>query len=268
MADQRNPVAKVFTVLTAMADEDVPRTIREIARATNLPPSTVHRLFAALVPLEVVERDRDGAYRLGLEFYRMAARATARTSVTNIAVPGLQRLVEQTGETAYLALYSPVRRHMIFVERVECAHPLRYVVELNQWAPISVGASGLAILAFLPAAQIDFILKDLREQRSEVRTDVEIHDLIKELERIRERGYAFSIGQRTPGAVGFAAPIRDAAEKVIGDIGLTVPEARFEAESQQRLATLLMLAASDISGKLGASVSHPRPRGVDIDSRT
>jgi DNA-binding IclR family transcriptional regulator len=199
----------------------------------------------------LVTKQGDGSYALGLEFYRLAWQATVRLPIRNVARTVLQELASSTNESAFLCLYEPARGEMMFADRVEGNHELRHVVRLNQWVPVHAGASGLAIIAFLPPDERTLLIKSKRLKAVTPATLTDPKRLENAIERVRKQGYAISHGQRTPGAVGIAAPIWDAAGRVIGDIGITIPEQRYRSDSERGLSTSVIRAASKITQLTG-----------------
>jgi DNA-binding IclR family transcriptional regulator len=159
----------------------------------------------------------------------------------NAALPILKQLVDECNETAILGLYDSTRQQMVFAASVESPHPLRYVLEFNQWMPLHVGASGLAILAFLPVEERGQIIR---------RAGVDADGLTAQIESIRSKGYAYTRGQRIPGAVGIAAPIRESRRGVIGDLVVTIPDQRFDPQREPELASLVMKFADQVSERL------------------
>src|SRR4029077_206639 len=98
------------------------------------------------------------------------------------------------------AAYVHSRGQMIVFDIIDAPHPLRWVGRLNQWNTVHSGATGLAILAFLPKEErLAIYGKDL--ERFTERTMVTADALEAETARIRARGYAYSQGQRSRGAV-------------------------------------------------------------------
>ena len=250
----RDPVGRALDLLTWLAEHGAggPLRVREIARAMGTSPSTVHRLLQTFEERSLVRRDGSGAYVGGLELVRLG-RLASRFSVRAAVRPVLDRLASAVGETAMLALFDPGRGEVMFVDCVQTTHPLRYVVELNTWHSLHVGAAGLTVLAFLePAERAKWLeLSDLKRITSHTLTAVA--DIEKFCARTRERGYALSHGHRTEGAVGMAAPIRDADGQVVGDVCLTIPDSRFREVDERRYATALTAAAAETSGLLAAA---------------
>jgi IclR family acetate operon transcriptional repressor len=172
----------------------------------------------------------------------------------------MQSLVAGCNETAFLGLYDPARLEMVLAASVESLHPLRYVVRLHEWVPIHAGASGLAIMAFLPESERQAIISRTALRPFTDRTITEPQTLEKELARTRQRGYAFTRSQRIPGAVGLAAPIFGPDSRVVGDLILTIPEHRFSQKKESCLATLVLEHTKQLTlaiGGRGNGVSGP-----------
>ena len=249
--DERNPVSKVLAVLGWMI-ESAPDWVgvRELSTAMEISPSSAHRLLSALVTAGYVQQNPATArYALGLEFLRLSHLASARLPLQRIALPHMRMLVDSCNETALLGSYDPARREMIFLASVDSSHSLRYVVELDRWAPVHAGASGLAILAFLGDTERRAILEgpSLRPLTSDTLGKLE---LTVELGKVTRQGYAISHGQRIPGAVGLAAPIFGPEGSVVGDVCLTIPKQRFSERLQPLLLTQLLACTASITAEM------------------
>src|SRR5262249_2152775 len=150
----------------------------------------------------------------------------SKYDVRSVARGFLQRVVEACDETCVLCLYLPTEQQMIFAEKIDSSQLLRYQLPMNTLLPLLWGASGLAILAFLPKEDIDVLYSRTGRAPAsgEMRPSRKV--LNAELSLIRERGYAVSHGQKIAGAVGINSPVFDAGGSVIGSFGVTVPEQR------------------------------------------
>lgn len=264
MQGNRNPVRRSLQVLRYLMNVPDQRIgVRALAATFNEPPSTMHRVLSALVEEGLVERDADtGLYNLGLEMVRLAHTAVERVPAQKIAVPHLRRLAGETGETALLGLYDRTRQEVMFTAAVESPQPLRYVNLMRTWLPLHAGATGLAILAFLPEQEREAFLKSRKFTAITERTITDRRKLAQIVERIRRNGYACSQGQRTPGAVGIAAPIFGPSGEVIGDVIITLPEQRFERSREREFAEHVMRCARRVTHELGG----PMPNEVEEES--
>lgn len=260
----REPVGRALEVLAWIADHPAdPLVVRQIARDLDTTPSTVHRIFGTFQDRGLIARGEHGEYVAGLELYRICAAVSSELSPARMARPHLQQLSRECNETTMFGIYDPGRGRMMFIDIAEALHPLRYVVEMHRWIPLHAGATGLAILAFLPPAErqriyamgLDSLTPD---------TIATVEALEAELERVRQRGYAHSIGQRVPGAVGFGAPVLDSSGAVCGDLCVTLPQQRFQAgKFADSLASLLMAASQRVTDDLKA-VGYRAPAQVGV----
>jgi DNA-binding IclR family transcriptional regulator len=253
----RNPITKVLRALSWLIQEPSGSTgVREMATALGLSPSSAHRLLTALADEGFVRQDAASSkYLLGVEFYRLANIAAAKAPIRQAALKHMQRLVDACNETALLGIYDDLKQEMIFVARIESKHALRYAIELNQWMPVHVAASGLAIMAFLPPDEIQSIIARTRLAPLTDLSITEPYRLQMELQTIRIRGAATSRGHRVPGAVGLAAPIFGPSGKVVGDVCLTIPEQRFEERAEDQILDLLQACARSITEEIGGRVA-------------
>jgi DNA-binding IclR family transcriptional regulator len=84
---------------------------------------------------------------------------------------------------------------------------------------------------------------------SETITDLEA--LRAELDRTRTRGYAVSIGERSPWAAAVAAPIRDRSGQTIVAVSVLGPSHRLTAKVLKELGAQVIKVAREISTALG-----------------
>ena len=126
-----------------------------MAADLKMAPSSIHRLLAALVEEGLVEQHRgSGALLDRPEMIRLCHQATGRLPLSKIAMPHLRELVaviERDGAARRCTTSS--RQEMMFVAVAESNQPLRYVNKMWEWMPVYAGASGLAIMAFLPEVE-------------------------------------------------------------------------------------------------------------------
>ena len=250
---RRHPLARGIELLTLMVDSDQDvHGVRELASRLGISPSTVHRLVTDLEGLGLVSRTPTGSYRLGLEFLRIAWTTTTRFPIYEVSTDTLHELVEQSGESSFFGTYGEQRREMMFSLTVESPHPLRYTLPERQWLPLHAGASGLAILAFLPDDVRNEIARGPLTAATD-RTIVEPEGLLERLADIRRDGYAITHGERIEGAIAIAAPVFGPAGEVVGSTGITIPEARFNAAHSSSLAALVRQAALRLTGYMAGS---------------
>jgi IclR family transcriptional regulator, acetate operon repressor len=250
MAGEREPVARALDILAWMAAHPAgPWSVRQAARDIGTSPTTIHRTFRIFEERGLIGQGEDRTYTPGLELFRMCRALASELSPVKIARPHMEELVKQSGETVLLGGYDWHRRQMMFLDIAYAPHPLRYVLDLQRWIPVHAGASGLAILASLPAGERRRVYAAGLETLTEA-TLVDGERLEEASREIRERGYAKSRGQRMVGAVALAAPIFDSGGDVFGDVCITIPDQRYEDRLEGVLAPLVVQVGASISAEL------------------
>jgi DNA-binding IclR family transcriptional regulator len=251
------PVTRTLNVLRFMS-ECGRTSIREASAALKLAPSTVHRLLDILVRDGMVERDKvERCYSIGPELFRIAAKIVERYDIRTLSLPVLREVVALCDETCFLGLYLPIPRKMIFAEKADSSQLLRYQLPMN--IPMSVlwGASGLAILAYLPEDQIDLILAEEGPAPSSGEALPSRATLDRQIARIKACGFVISHGQKIAGAVGISAPVFGVNGTIVGSLGITVPQSKLKAPDERRLGLLLSAKAAALSSRLGGPLNSP-----------
>jgi len=217
----------------------------EIARRTGMTPSTVSRQLGTLAASGLVERvPSTGRYRLGLRIVHLANALLARLDVRTVARPHLEELVRQTGETATLSV--PGEEDAITIDFVSGAHHVQPVSQLGRPSIAHATSAGKVMLAFsgrsLPGGP-------LRAYTSHTITDA--RELVLEIARVREQGWAQAIEEREPGLSAIAAPIRSSRGDLDAIVALQGPSSRFDAVAIEAALPFLLESAAAVSRELG-----------------
>jgi DNA-binding IclR family transcriptional regulator len=233
-----------------------PRTptlgITDIARTTGLSTSTVHRLLGALLANRLVRQTADRRYALGPLLVQLVRGGAAPTTLRDAALPTMTALRDAVDETVGLHELLPSDERAV-LDQVESHQPLRRTyTEFGVPIPLTYGAPGKIMLALLPEPRREPILRrPIAAVTPTTITDPEA--LRTELRRDRERRFAFSLAERTPGIRTVAAPIFDAGGEVIGCLSVSGPEVRMPKRRLSELAPRVRDAAWEVSEILGAT---------------
>src|SRR3954453_1076732 len=195
-------LSKAFELLRAFNSAERVMTLSELARASDLPKSTVHRLLARLVELEAVEHHGDG-YKLSLGLTQLGA-ITPASIMRDLALPHLARLHHWTGHSASLGL---LRRfdvvHLEQVARPEWHHRLTRV---GARLPANCTAMGKALLAWEDLDDLaDFLPQPMPMLTSSSIRDVD--RLVAQLRIVRQQNLAREQNETLHGTAGVATAI-------------------------------------------------------------
>jgi len=239
-------VERAFAVLDAVAER--PAGVTALAQRVELPKSTVARLLASLQALGAVEQVAGRRWRVGPRLAALAETVSPERSLGALARPELAELVRSVGEDAGLAL--PDGYDVLYVDQVECDHP----VQVRDWtgtrAPMHAVPSGLVLLAEWPASAIEgYLARGLA--RLTPRTIVDAEQLRGRLADVRESGYAWGLEEFSEGINSVAAQVRDGRDNAVAAIHLHGPAYRFPpAGDQDRIAREVVGAAAAVSRQL------------------
>lgn len=235
-------------MLLALAEAPT-RSLTEIARAVDLPKTTTHRVLGALARTGLVARDgEDSRYHLGPEAVSLGLAAIGGPDLRTTAIPIMLDLRDRTRETITLSLRVGWER--VYIAQEESAQDVRMTVEHGRRYPLFAGASGRAILAFLPAAELDEYLSSVALTPLTSKTITDPVRLRAELGCVRELGYAASFGERDASAASVAAPIRGFRGRAIGSLSVCGPVTRFDSARADELGALAHHAAEQLSGQI------------------
>jgi DNA-binding IclR family transcriptional regulator len=241
---------RVCAILNCFEEAHPILTLTEISQRLHLPKSTTHRLLTALENQGMVQKDPfERGYQLGYQLIRWGTTAQASLDLRNLALPILTNLAQKTGESTMISVRDG--RYGIWLELVESHHPVRLAIHVGQRNYLHAGASSKILLAFLPDEELERLIPQLELPRLMPHTISCVDELRKELELIRQKGYALSYEETDPGAMGISAPVYDHSGRPIAGIGLAAPITRIPFEKADEYAPLVVKAGIELSQKLG-----------------
>jgi DNA-binding IclR family transcriptional regulator len=200
----RSVTSKAFTILEAFTGERLELSMSEIARATGLPSSTVHRLIQDLVNWGGLERTVDGRYSVGIRLWEIAARSTRTYGLRETAMPFLQSLWEVTRAHILLAVVDG--GEALLIEKITGTKDVPPVGRAGGRLPLHASAVGKVLLAHSGAELQEVVLSGPLTRYTRA-TIVAPEALRLELARVRRTGVATSEDELAPGSTSCAAPV-------------------------------------------------------------
>lgn len=244
-------VARAVDLLTALAASESILSIAELAERLGLHKSTVHRLLVTLERGGLVEQDATtGRYRLGLKLFELGSIVGRRLEIRHEAMPYLRKLSEETGQTVHLVL--PAGYDAIYVEKVENPRSIVTYSQIGRKLPLHATAAGKVLLAALPGAEQEQILKrGLPAFTPHTITDPVV--LREHLSRVSKQGYALDNEELEIGLRCVAAPVCRSDGKVIASVSLSGLTVTVTPERLPELISAVKETAAAISRRLGYS---------------
>jgi DNA-binding IclR family transcriptional regulator len=248
--DAMTPSRRVLLVLQSFA-ESSEWGVRELSVKLGQSKSSVHRTMQEMAHEGLLRATEESRYSIAPALLRIGAMLMVTSDLLRVARPHAFALRDATRETVFVNAYDRERRRYVSIVGAESPRPVRlsYTPSEEPWESPHVAASGKAIMAFVPDAERDEIIDEAGPIYGTAKTR---KALLTELAEIRERGWAYSFGERREGAFAVAAPIFDAEAQVVADMVVGWPM-RGEDIDVDELARLCKAAADAVSADLGAA---------------
>jgi IclR family acetate operon transcriptional repressor len=253
---QVQSLTRGLSILEALANADGGLTLTDVARRVALPPSTTHRLLATLEKTGYVYQAGDlGLWYVGLQAFAVGSGFLANRDFVAQSHAYLRRLMEQSGETANLAILDGTEA--VLIGQVQCREMMRLLVKLGSRVPLHASGVGKAIFAALPDEQIEAILTLRGLPRITPSTITAAETMWSALRVIRQRGWSFDDEEHALGTRCVAAPIYDEHAEPLGAISLAGPSSRLSDERIRQLGPLVAHTAEELTRRLGGRWPHP-----------
>lgn len=237
-------------ILVAVAQADRPLGITELSRQFGLAKGSISRLVATLTQQEFLTRDPETAkYRVSMKVWELGNGAMSRFDVRAIARPVMSELNAATQETVHLTVLTEADE-MVFLDKLDSTRAVRPNVVLGAPHPVYCVANGKAVLAFLPKARVESVLRGKLRKFTDT-TITRKSELLEHLDKVRRLGYAVNRGEYRADVSGLAAPICNHTGSAVAALGISVPSSRMTPELIADLAPRLVESARQISRALG-----------------
>jgi len=234
--------------------------VTDLARRLEVHKSTVFRLLSTLEEHGLVEQNPSTEkYRLGFGLVRLAGSVVAEVDLARASRPVLEELALRTGETVNLAILQGSQ--VVNIDQIAAPNLVVNVNWVGKQTPLHATSNGKVLLAYLPEAERQRLLA-VALPRLTPRTITDARTLEKQLRRVVEDGYAFTLEELELGLNAVAAPVRAADGRVQAAVSVAGPSYRVTPQRLNELGEMTREAGEAISRRMGY-IPHtggtPRP---------
>ncbi|RYL88116.1 IclR family transcriptional regulator [Sporolactobacillus sp. THM7-4] len=242
--------SRVMDILTLISTTKVPLGVSEISRELNIPKSSTFDVLDTMVKKGFLELNSETkTYRLGLKSFEVGSTYLLNTDLHRVAAPFLEKLMEQTGETAFLAVESD--GEIVYLDKMETPSTLRTTATLGTRSPMYSTGLGKAILAAYPDSKVFELMKNKTFIKRTSKSITNINELIADLNRIRKRGYSIDNRENEDEVFCIACPILNENNLPIAAISVSGLAMKMTNEMIKRNSRFIIDAALKISKRLG-----------------
>lgn len=232
-------VLKAFAVLRLFHQHTV-LGVSQCAELLDLPRPTAHRMLHSLAVAGAVERAPSGGYRLALGMFEIGSKTSYYKRFREVAQKPLGFLASELKLSSHLAVR--VETNIVYLlEASAAAYGPRSLGVIGDRNPLHSTALGKLLLAHAPQSIIDDTMAQ-ELQRFTRYTVTQPERLHRQLEEIRDTGFAHVCEERVMGVSALAAPIRDQSGHVVAGVGVTYPAEKHRGQLGRLQSPLLRTA--------------------------
>jgi IclR family transcriptional regulator, KDG regulon repressor len=241
---------KALEILLAFMPHNPEMGTLELSDRLGFHPSTANRLLHVLATYGFVEQNPyTRKFTLGRSVVDLggAVRRSLSGLVTRIAIPHVERLRNELGETVVLELAGPTHTNIAHI--AEGPGPIRLKENVGALHGYNAAAGAKSILAFAQEEFRNRILdQEITRYTSKTLTDRE--KLKKHLKEIRLRGFSFDDEERNTEIRAFGCPIFNHEKIPVASVVVAGPAHRINWERRDEIVPALKKTAADISAQL------------------
>jgi IclR family transcriptional regulator, KDG regulon repressor len=236
-----------------------PASLAALAESAGCTRTAAFRLLRTLQGRGfTIQDEARGLWRMGARWSALGRAASEQGALAATAMPCLAALGKATGENVYLRVRDGMESETVAIYQTDPT--LRMYSEVGKRGPLHAGSSRI-LLAFAPeAVQTQLLAQKLNRYTPATRVDSTW--IAADLQRIRTRGYLITSDEVVAGAVGIAAPVRDAAGAVVAVLHISSPSMRMRPPRPRNVLPQVIDAAAKLSQALGAAAKPSQSGGL------
>ena len=241
---------RVLEIMEFIANERDGCTHTAIAQGLNIPKSSLTALLQDMLSKGYLQRKPEsGIFTIGVQVVWLANSYLRNLNLVRIGQPIVAGLFQQVKEFCLLAV--PTESEYVVVCTESVPSVLAHSLLVGSRGPLYCSAIGKAILAFMPEADANEILKSVPRIARTQTTKTRIPDIKAELAETRRTGIGRSRGEAIAGVEGFAAPVFNEAGVPVAALGVGVLTSELLPEAVPVIEAALKSAARTLSLQLG-----------------
>ncbi len=242
---------RALHILKCFTENKNALTLSEISEKAGLHKSTTHRLLNTLIEENFI-RKVDDFYMLDWIFLELSATLTASGGYKKVIHEGLERIVQQTKETAHAGII--YNDKVLYIDKVESNYSLRLQSYIGKLADLHSTGLGKVILAYLDNEQLHALLYRLELSKHTTNTITNHDQLLKEVLIIRKKGFAIDDEENENGLICLAVPFLGNDGHNYGAISISGPVSRIKGNIDKYIQ-ILQYETSRITKLLGDQIS-------------
>lgn len=247
-------IDRALDILILLYDEQRELGVTEIGSALGLYKSTVYRTLATLEKRGFVQQNpENGKYWLGIKLYSIGMAVGEKMPLKQLVQPFAKKLSQKFNEVVNVSVLDTTSgkfpRSVLIHKEESTNQVLRINPGVGSTSDCYCSAVGKSLLAFSPKEVLD-TAKEEKFSSYTANTLRNWEELMRELEDIREKGYAIDNEEQEIGLTCVAAPILDRNNRAVAAISLSGPTVRMKSMNSEEIISEVKRTAVEISALL------------------
>ena len=209
-----------LSVIRAFDGDHPELTLSEVANRTGLTRAAARRFLLTLESIGYV-RSQNRRFSLRPAVLELAHSYLSSMNLPEIAMPHLESLAAQVEAASSISVLD--RKDIVYVARVATKKIIAVNINVGTRFPAAATSMGRAILAFLPDAELEEQLRNLRLEAHTPYTITKVKALREELDRVKAQGWCLLDQELEVGLRALAAPVRDAGGYPVAAVNVSIP---------------------------------------------
>ncbi|MDO5979934.1 IclR family transcriptional regulator [Flavivirga spongiicola] len=237
-------VVKAFKLLDVYLNNKEAWGVRELAKKTGYNKTTTYRLLSTLESLDIVQKNDDDKYILGLKLFELGNLVSVHKSLRNFSRIPLENIAKEIKETVHFGVLR--NNKVLYLNKAESELGLKVSTQIGSYQQAYCSALGKVLLAFSSKKQISDYLKNVKLDAYTSNTITRPEALLIELEQIRKKEYALDMEELEVGLICIAIPVFNKNKDVVAGISVSGPSSRFKPENVQSYLAIIRKGALEI----------------------
>lgn len=243
-------IDRALSILEVLADYSKGLGVTEISEKVNLHKSTVYRLLSTLIYKGYIVQDSEtNKYKVTFKLYELGNKKLKDIDLLSASKHYTKKLMESVNEVVHLVIREGNK--IVYIDKVEANNTIRMESTIGRRSPMYCTSVGKAILAYFPDEEVKNIWNISKIEKLTKFTITEFEEMIKELSRVREKGYGIDNEENEIGVRCVGAPIFNRYGEIEGAISVSGPTLRVKEKDVEGIAKEVIKYANLISKELG-----------------
>lgn len=239
---------KADQILNFLSLSTEPQRLQQIADATNMTKSTASKIINTLTLIGYVQKDSlTHGFNIGPTIIKYANKSLRQLEIKQISQPYLEELQRTTTETVHLGIVEKAK--MVYITKIESNNPVTLYSKIGKTIPLYCSAMGKSILAEQSIKEIEQYLAENELIPKTENTITTKSSFLKELQKIKNLGYAFDNGEHETDVFCIGMNIRVNGRN-FGAFSVSVPKYRISEKFTNEIIDAMKKCRASIIAEL------------------